>query len=74
MLSDVLFLVLGNKIDLPCSVSEEELRSALGLHHLTIGQHSGPVSDVRPIELFMVSVVNKTGYGDGFTWLSNHIP
>lgn len=74
MLQEVPFLILGNKIDLPRAVSEEELRSALGLHQITTGQRSAPVSGVRPVELFMVSVVNKMGYGDGFNWLSSHIP
>ena len=73
MLSDVLILILGNKIDFLRAVSEEELHFALGIHHLTTGKHSGPVSDVHRIEHFMVSVVNYMGYGEGFTSLSNHI-
>lgn len=74
MLSDVPFLILGNKIDMARAASDEELRSTLGLHHLTTGQGNTPMTDVRPVELFMVSVVRKMGYAEGFRWLSNHIP
>ena len=51
-LSKVPFLVLGNKIDAPGAVSEEELRQVLGLFQTT-GKGSVPLKDVRPIELFM---------------------
>ena len=66
------FLVLGNKIDAPGAVSEEELRQSLGLFQTT-GKGSVPLKDVRPIELFMCSVVMRQGYGDGFRWLSNYV-
>jgi GTP-binding protein SAR1 len=72
-LTDVPFLILGNKIDVPHAASEEELRTALGVHHLTTGKGTNPVKDVRPIEVFMCSVVRKMGYGEGFRWLSQYL-
>ena len=72
-LKDVPFLVLGNKIDLGRGVaSEEELRNSLGLHHTT-GKGKVTLTDIRPIELFMCSVVKRQGYGEGFRWLSQYI-
>lgn len=73
-LAEVPFLILGNKIDMPRAASEEELRTALGIQHLLTGRGTNvPINDIRPIELFMVSVVRKMGYGEGFRWLSSHI-
>ena len=70
------FLVLGNKIDVPSAASEDELRMALGLHQ-TSGKDPNATanrdSGVRPIELFMCSVVRKMGYADGFRWMAQFL-
>jgi GTP-binding protein SAR1 len=71
-LSKVPFLVLGNKIDIPGAVGEDQLRAHLGLHQTT-GKGKGAPKDIRPIEVFMCSVKEKAGYGDGFRWLSEYI-
>ncbi|KAG6865402.1 COPII coat GTPase [Blastosporella zonata] len=71
-LAHVPFLVLGNKIDALGAVSEEELRHYLGLHQTT-GKGRIPLGDIRPIEVFMCSVAQRQGYGDGFRWLSDFV-
>ncbi|KAI8072811.1 small COPII coat GTPase [Gongronella butleri] len=71
-LSNVPFLILGNKIDAAGAVSEEVLRQQLGLFQTT-GKGKVPLKDIRPIELFMCSVVMRQGYGDGFRWLSQYV-
>ncbi|XP_026431721.1 GTP-binding protein SAR1A-like isoform X1 [Papaver somniferum] len=78
-LETVPFLVLGNKIDMPQAidmqhaVSELDLRRYFNLYTTGKGKIDLAGSDVRPIEVFMCSVVRKLGYGDGFEWLSQYL-
>lgn len=68
------FVILGNKIDLPKAVPEDQLKAALGVVSMCTGKQ-GKVRDaaVRPLEVFMCSVVKKVGYGDAFRWMSQYL-
>eukprot|EP00928_Gymnodinium_smaydae_P022691 TRINITY_DN1897_c0_g1_i1.p1 TRINITY_DN1897_c0_g1~~TRINITY_DN1897_c0_g1_i1.p1 ORF type:complete len:219 (-),score=66.27 TRINITY_DN1897_c0_g1_i1:106-687(-) len=74
-LSTVPFVVLGNKIDIPVAASEDELRNVLGLYsHMTYGRDTKKNdTGVRPVELFMVSIVKRMGYAEAFQWLSQFL-
>jgi GTP-binding protein SAR1 len=74
-LAGVPFLVLGNKIDIPQAAPEHALAYYLGLAGCTTGKGTVDLAGtgVRPVEVFMCSVVRKMGYGEGFRWMSQYI-
>jgi GTP-binding protein SAR1 len=77
-LASVPIVVLGNKIDIPSAASEDELRIAFQLlSHTTYGkQITGGKRDphgTRPVEVFMCSVIRRTGYAEAFRWLSQFL-
>ena len=61
-------MIFGNKIDKKDALKEEELREVLGLgYHSTYGKDAAAKNPgVRPIEIFMCSVMKRVGYADGF--------
>jgi small GTP-binding protein len=67
-LSNTPFVVLGNKIDHPDAVSEDQLRASLGLYQTT-GKGKVPLEGIRPIEVFMCSVVMRQGEWSGLRWV-----
>ncbi|KAI8892396.1 small COPII coat GTPase SAR1 [Globomyces pollinis-pini] len=72
-LANVPFLILANKIDLPTAVSETDFRTFMGLFN-TSGKDTFQLHpNQRPIEVFMCSIQERFGYGDGFRWLSRFI-
>jgi GTP-binding protein SAR1 len=72
-LANTPFLILGNKIDMPYAVSEDALRRSLGLLETTGADVTSLPKDIRPIEVFMCSILRKTGYADGLKWLTNFL-
>ncbi|XP_039776686.1 GTP-binding protein SAR1A-like [Panicum virgatum] len=74
-LAGVPFLVLGNKIDVPQAAPENVLAYYLGLAGCTTGKGAVDLAGtgVRPLEVFMCSIVRKMGYGEGFRWMSQYI-
>lgn len=73
-LSGVPIVVLGNKIDKPQAASEDELRDSLGMPtHVTYGRERRTDPNIRPVEIFMCSVIKRMGYAEAFQWLSNFL-
>ena len=73
-MKDIPILVLGNKIDKKGAVNEEQLKQYLGLSKSTTGKNSKyQMNDVRPLEVFMCSLVKRAGFADGLKWLSEVI-
>lgn len=77
-LQDIPFLVLGNKIDIQSAASEDDLKQALGLGDSLFGKDNdddyyNPSSPIRPVELYMCSIIRRMGYAEGFQWLSHYL-
>lgn len=74
-LSNCPILILGNKIDKPQAASEDMIRHFFSLDSISTGK--GKISrnelQMRPVELFMCSVLKRQGYGEGFRWLAQYI-
>ncbi|OHT13948.1 GTP-binding protein SAR2 [Tritrichomonas foetus] len=72
-LKSIPFLILGNKIDSENAVSQDVLCSSLGLYNMTPADVTTVPPGQRPFRLFMCSVKKKSGYAQGFRWLSKFI-
>lgn len=69
-------VILGNKIDKQGAMGEQDIRHVFNLNGLTTGKGTVARSDLnnqRPMELFMVSVLRREGYGEAFRWLSQYL-
>lgn len=67
------FLIFGNKIDIPDAASEDELRTALGLDTFIMDVQGKVQAGMRPVGLFMCSIAKRSGYADGFKWVSQFL-
>lgn len=68
---DVPVLVLGNKTDVAPAVNEAALLAALKLR--VTGKDNDTLTSDRKVELFMCSLLQRTGYGEGFQWLARYL-
>ncbi|KAL3084940.1 hypothetical protein niasHS_010009 [Heterodera schachtii] len=68
-------LILGNKIDKPNALGEDQLKYYLGVQQYCTGKGQVSRADLttRPLEMFMCSVLRRQGYGEGFRWLSQYL-
>ena len=75
-LGHVPVLILGiTTPDIPGAACEDEMRQVFGLHDVTTGKGIVPKKNLqhRPVELFLCSVPNHEGLGNGFKWLAQYL-
>jgi len=74
-LKNVPIAVLGTKIDLKTAISEDKLKDEFGIRNLTTGKEvkEEPPEDIRPLEVFMCSLINDEGFGDAFRWIASNL-
>ena len=65
-------VVLGNKVDMGTAAGELELKDGLGLTYMTTGKQNFS-KGIRPIEIYMCSVVKKFGYAEGYRHFAFYI-
>lgn len=74
-MTKVPILILGNKIDAKGSCNEAELLSALRVDTSLTDKNGGTLSEgTRPMQVFMCSIIKRSGYAEGFKWLANYLP
>jgi len=71
--SKIPVLILGNKIDLRGACAPPVLIDALGVGGMLTGKQAKVPEGARPMEVFMCSVVQRSGYVDGFKWMSEFL-
>lgn len=73
-LKTVPFLILLNKMDKPGAARPDAVISYFGLSERLTGKENSKLgSRQRALELFPCSIKNKSGYAEGFRWLSNFV-
>ena len=63
------FLILGNKIDQRGALTEMELKNELGISLSTTGKQASVPKGIRPMEVFMCSIIFSRGYKEAMRWL-----
>jgi GTP-binding protein SAR1 len=74
-LTNIPFLILGNKIDVDGAVSESVMAEKLELNLLRTGKSTSKSLNkgTRRIEIYMCTVLCGQGYGEGLLWLTQNI-
>jgi len=73
-LTNVPFLILLNKMDKPGAARPDAVINYFGLSDYLTGKENTKLGTrQRALELFPCSIKNKSGYAEGFRWLSHFV-
>jgi len=65
---------MGNKVDLATAASDTDLRAGINLMETTgMDPEATKSTGVRPVELFMVSLKERSNLKEAFDWLSAYL-